>query len=62
VGILFLNKNPRPEERAALSEALYQALEDFLSCCVRGPVGITTNPARLFEAVRRHMLRFRPFN
>ena len=51
VGILFLNRDAGPEERAALSEALYYALKDLLSCCARGPTAITTNPNRSFEAV-----------
>jgi hypothetical protein len=50
VGILFLNKDVRSEERAALSDALYYALRDFLSCSSRGPVAIISNSDRFFEA------------
>ena len=50
VGILFLNRDVGSEERAALSEALYHALNDMLSCS-RGATAITTNPNRSFEAV-----------
>ena len=50
VGILFLNRDAYPEERAALSEALYHALKDFLTS-VKDAIAITTNHNRLFEAV-----------
>jgi hypothetical protein len=50
VGILFLNRDARSEERAALSEALYHTLKDFLSGSTRGPSSIITDPTRLFEA------------
>jgi hypothetical protein len=51
VGILFLNRDVRSEERAALSEAIYHALKDFLSGSCRGPAAIISNPNRFFEAV-----------
>ena len=50
VGILFLNRDAGSEERAALSEALYHALKDFLTC-VQDAIAITTNHNRSFEAV-----------
>ncbi|KAJ7714801.1 hypothetical protein B0H16DRAFT_514129 [Mycena metata] len=46
---LFLNKAPRPEEKAALAEALYHALGEFSS---RGPSAIVTRDTRRFETVR----------
>jgi hypothetical protein len=51
VGILLLNRDVRAEERAALAEAMYHALKDFLSGSRRGPVAIISNPNRFFEAV-----------
>ncbi len=53
VSILFLNQDARSEERAALSEALYHALEDLLPRYARGATAIMTNPNRSFEAVTR---------
>ncbi|KAJ7446553.1 hypothetical protein FB451DRAFT_1412223 [Mycena latifolia] len=46
---LFLNKVPRPEDKAALTEAIYQALAEFSS---RGPYAITGRETRRFETVR----------
>lgn len=45
---LLLNKVPRPEEKAALAEALYHALKDFSS---RGPAAIANRETRRFETV-----------
>jgi hypothetical protein len=50
VGILFLNRDVRSEERAALSESMYYALEDFLSSSSRGPSAIMKDPHRFLEA------------
>jgi hypothetical protein len=52
VGILLLNRDVRVEERAALSEAMYHALKDFLSETSHGPIAIISDPNRFFEAVR----------
>ncbi|KAJ7148093.1 hypothetical protein C8R43DRAFT_1108121 [Mycena crocata] len=46
---LILNKVPRPEEKAALAESLYHALNEFSA---RGPAAITKSKARRFETVR----------
>lgn len=46
---LLLNKVPRPEEKAALSEAVYHTLKEFSS---RGPAAITSRDTRRFETVR----------
>ncbi|KAJ7737751.1 hypothetical protein B0H16DRAFT_103670 [Mycena metata] len=46
---LLLNKVPRPEEKAALAEALFHALKEFSS---RGPPVITSRNDRRFETVR----------
>lgn len=46
---LFLNRVPGPEEKAALSEAVYQALAEFSS---RGPHAIVSRETRRFETVR----------
>ncbi|KAK0202192.1 hypothetical protein DFS33DRAFT_1060450 [Desarmillaria ectypa] len=52
LAVLLRNKNPLPEERAALSEAIFHALRDFIPAGIEGPVQISTNPGRLFEAAR----------
>ncbi|KAJ7739067.1 hypothetical protein DFH07DRAFT_840632 [Mycena maculata] len=46
---LLLNKVPRPEDKAALAEALFHALDEFSS---RGPDAITSREKRRFETVR----------
>ncbi|KAJ7472963.1 hypothetical protein B0H11DRAFT_1345488 [Mycena galericulata] len=46
---LLLNKVPRPEEKAALAEALFHALREFSS---RGPAAITSRETRRFETIR----------
>ncbi|KAJ7735835.1 hypothetical protein DFH07DRAFT_967025 [Mycena maculata] len=46
---LFLNKVPGAEEKAALAEALYHALNEFSA---RGPGVITSQEKRRFETVR----------
>ena len=56
VGILFLNKDLRSEERTALSDALYYALRDFLTCSSRGPVAVISNSDRFFEAASSQFL------
>jgi hypothetical protein len=50
VGLLLLNATPQPQEKAALSEALYNALKDFSA---NGPEQIIRDPGRLFETVCR---------
>ncbi|KAK0187644.1 hypothetical protein F5146DRAFT_718651 [Armillaria mellea] len=52
LAVLLRNKNPLPEERAALSEAIFHALHDFIPAGTAGPVQISTNPGRFFEAAR----------
>lgn len=52
LAVLLRNKNPLPEERAALSEATFHALRDFIPAGIAGPVQISTNPGRFFEAAR----------
>ncbi|KAK0243779.1 hypothetical protein EDD85DRAFT_173202 [Armillaria nabsnona] len=52
LAVLIRNKNPLPEERAALSEATFHALRDFIPAGIAGPVQISTNPGRFFEAAR----------
>ncbi|KAK0457420.1 uncharacterized protein EV420DRAFT_1548064 [Desarmillaria tabescens] len=52
LAVLLHNKNPLPEERAALSEAIFHALRDFIPAGIQGPVQISTNPGRFFEAAR----------
>ncbi|SJL07961.1 uncharacterized protein ARMOST_11319 [Armillaria ostoyae] len=52
LAVLLRNKNPLPEERAALSEATFHALHDFIPAGITGPVQISTNPGRFFEAAR----------
>ncbi|KAF8148358.1 hypothetical protein K438DRAFT_1989266 [Mycena galopus ATCC 62051] len=49
LAVLLFNKVPRPEEKAALAEALYHGLLDFSS---RGPAAITSRATRRFETVR----------
>ncbi|KAF7335602.1 putative bifunctional E2/E3 enzyme [Mycena venus] len=46
---LLLNKVPRAEEKAALSEALFHALKEF---SWRGPQAIISHETRRFETVR----------
>ncbi|KAJ7728334.1 hypothetical protein B0H16DRAFT_242968 [Mycena metata] len=46
---LLLNKVPQPEEKAALSAALFHAVGEF---SWRGPAAITTRETRCFETVR----------
>ncbi|KAJ7155009.1 hypothetical protein C8R46DRAFT_1226970 [Mycena filopes] len=46
---LIMNKVPRPEEKAALAEALFCGLKEFSS---RGPQVITSRDDRRFETVR----------
>ncbi|KAJ7021307.1 hypothetical protein C8F04DRAFT_1141408 [Mycena alexandri] len=46
---LLLNKVPQPEEKAALSAALFHAVGEF---SWRGPAAITTRDTRRFETVR----------
>ena len=48
MGLLLLNITPQPQEKVALSEALYNALQDF---SVNGPEKIIRDPGRLFEMV-----------
>jgi hypothetical protein len=53
VGSLLRNQNLLPEEKAALSEALYCALKDFISGSNHIPPLISANADRIFEVVRR---------
>ncbi|KAK7050214.1 putative bifunctional E2/E3 enzyme [Favolaschia claudopus] len=46
---LFLNKVPRPEEKAALAEAVFHALKEF---AFRAPEAIVGNESRRFETAR----------
>ncbi|KAJ6599756.1 hypothetical protein DFH09DRAFT_1503902 [Mycena vulgaris] len=46
---LLLNKVPAPEDKTALSEILYHALNDFSA---RGPYAITNRQTRRFETAR----------
>ncbi|KAJ7636660.1 hypothetical protein FB45DRAFT_1055980 [Roridomyces roridus] len=49
LAILLLNKIPRPEEKAALAEAVYQALKEF---SFAGPAAIRAKDGRRFETAR----------
>lgn len=48
VGLLFLNITPRPQEKAALSEALFHSLKDFVSTAASAFID---NHDRRFETV-----------
>ncbi|GLB39236.1 hypothetical protein LshimejAT787_0603980 [Lyophyllum shimeji] len=49
LGLLLLNATLQPQEKAALSEALFRSLKDFASTA---PVPVAINPARRFETAR----------
>ncbi|KAG6918191.1 hypothetical protein DXG01_015979 [Tephrocybe rancida] len=49
LGVLLLNIVPQPQEKAALSEALFYALKEFLHAA---PPAFTINPSRRFETAR----------